>query len=88
MSHPWDDFRKPKEVVTPPRVVGDFVFVRNYYTFRDIELDQAIYAIRSWFIDSPNRKDYAKASLALEVALCAKELEHDAFVDLVIDTLW
>ena len=87
MSHPWDDFNKPKEVVIPPRVVGDPVLVRNYYTFSEAELDQAIVKIKAWFIDSPNRKDYAKASLALDVALCAKELKHDPFIDLMIDTL-
>jgi len=87
MSHPWDDFRKPKEIIIPPRVAGDPLSVRNYYTLSDIELDQAIREIRTWFIDSPNIKDYPKASLALEVALCAKELKHDPFIDLVLDTL-
>jgi len=87
MSHPWDDFNKPKEVLTPPLVVKNPLSVRNYYTLSESELDKAIVKIRAWFIDFPNHKEYQRVCFALDVALCAKELKHDPFIDLVIDTL-
>jgi len=61
--------------------------VKNYYTLTPEELDKAIAAIREWLFNFPNHKEYQRVYFALYTSLCAKELKHDPFVDLVIDTL-
>jgi len=60
---------------------------KNYYTCSSEELDKAIFAIRSWLLNFQSHKEYQRVEFALEVALFAKELKRDPFVDLVIDTL-
>jgi len=61
--------------------------VKNYYTLTPEELDVSIAAIRDWLFNFPNHKEYQRVCFALKVALCAKRLERDPFIDLVIDTL-
>jgi len=60
---------------------------KNYYTLTPEELTASIFAIREWLFHFPNHKEYQRVCFALEVALCAKELKRDPFVDGVIDTL-
>ena len=64
------------------------MIVKNYYTLTPEELNTSIAAIREWLFNFPNHKEYQRVCFALDVALDAKELEHDPFIDLVIDTLW
>jgi hypothetical protein len=54
--------------------------VKNYYTLTPEELDQAIAKIRNWLFDFPKHPQCEKALFALEVALCAKELDKE-FID-------
>jgi len=61
--------------------------VKNYYALTPEELDKAIAAIREWLFNFPNHKEHQRVYFALDVALCAKELKHDPFIDLVLDTL-
>jgi len=61
--------------------------VKNYYALTIEELTASIAAIREWLFNFPNHKEYQRVCFALDVSLCAKELEHDPFIDLVIDTL-
>jgi len=60
---------------------------KNYYTCAPEELTASIFAIRSWLLNFQSHKEYQRVEFALEVALCAKELKRDPFVDGVIDTL-
>jgi len=62
--------------------------VRNYYQLGEIELDEAIKKIRRWLWDHPRNEKAAKAMFALDVALCAKEVDRsDPFIGVVIDKL-
>jgi len=60
---------------------------KNYYTLTPEELTASIAAIREWLFNFPNHKEYQRVEFALKVALCAKRLERDPFVDLTLDTL-
>jgi hypothetical protein len=61
--------------------------VINYYKLSDEELKIKITQIRNWLFDFPKHPQCEKALFALEVALCAKELDKDEFVNDLIDNL-
>jgi len=61
--------------------------VKNYYALTPEELDKAIAAIREWLFNFPNHKEHKRVLFALDVALCAKELECKPETQLVIDNL-
>lgn len=61
--------------------------VKNYYALTPEELDKAIDAIREWLFNFPNHKEYKRVLFALDVALCAKELERTPETQFVIDIL-
>lgn len=61
--------------------------VKNYYALQEAELDKSIAKIRAWLFDFQNHPQRPKALLALEVALCAKELPRDEFADLLTNCL-
>jgi hypothetical protein len=61
--------------------------VKNYYSLTAKELDSSILEIREWMFSFPKHPQFEKAWFALEVALCAKEIERDEFINLLIDNL-
>jgi hypothetical protein len=61
--------------------------VKDYYSLSDQELAAAIDRIRWWFIDHTHHPEYRKVMLALEVALCARDLKRDEFIELLLATL-
>lgn len=63
------------------------MIVKNYYKMDKIELSRAIHKIRHWLFDFPTHKQEKKAEFALDVALCAKELKRDEFINLCIEHL-
>lgn len=61
--------------------------VKNYYALSPKDLDYSIQRIRDFLFNYPDNERYLTAIFALNVALCAKELKRDAFVDLVLESL-
>jgi type II restriction/modification system DNA methylase subunit YeeA len=60
---------------------------KNYYLLTPEELDNTIEKIREWFLYHYGHPEYARVEFALDVALCAKELEKDDFVLAIIQAL-
>lgn len=62
-----------------------FFKVKNYYKLEN--LDKSIEEIRNWLFNFPGHKESKRVGFALEVALCAKELKKDDFINRLIDFL-
>jgi len=60
---------------------------KNYYKMSDQEIDQRLEEIRYWLFNHNNSKHTSKALLALDVALCAKIIKKDNFINSVIIAL-
>lgn len=61
--------------------------VMNYYLLPEGNLDQKLFEIREWLFKYSHHERAQNIWFALNVAYCARHLEHDPFVDLVIETL-
>lgn len=63
--------------------------VKNYYLMSEKELDDHIERMRWWLFDNEHPKHplFGKVDFALDVALNAKALKRDSFIDLVIEQL-
>lgn len=64
-----------------------FFRVKNYYKLDQTSLDKSIEQIRDWLFNFPRHEQVNRVTFALEVALCAKDLKKDKFINELLDFL-
>lgn len=61
--------------------------VKNYYSLSLEEIEKSLNEIRMWLFSYPTHEQRPRADFAFRVALSAKELQKDEWIQLVIDTI-